>query len=73
MVLRKGCRFAARNNEGCGGKNGREAMFIEGSVAAKKKRKKFFIFYLRGTKRVVYLHPLWETERQKKNKNRQVH
>jgi hypothetical protein len=46
--------------------NGREAEFIEGSGAAKENKKKFFIFYLRGTKRVVYLHPLWETERQKK-------
>ena len=66
MVLRKGCRFAARNNAGCGVGSGRNAEFIEGSGAAKENKKNFFIFYLRGTKRVVYLHPLWETERQRK-------
>ncbi|MGY8914541.1 MAG: hypothetical protein ACKVJF_05580 [Flavobacteriales bacterium] len=66
MILWKGCRFAARNNAGCVRENGRETEFIEGSGAAREKWKIFFFFYLRGTKRVVYLHPLWETERQKK-------
>ncbi|MFT7348900.1 MAG: hypothetical protein ACI8VZ_001205, partial [Candidatus Paceibacteria bacterium] len=53
----KGCRFAARNSECCAGEIGLRAEFIGSFGASDLKRRNFFIFYLRGSKRVVYLHP----------------